>query len=77
EDAKTMTAGVVWAPMKTLTLTLDYYNIKVTNAIQSVAGSTKLATCYNTPGLTHIFCSSSSFTRNKTTGEIDFLSSQP
>jgi len=77
EDAKTMTAGVVWSPMKTLTLTFDYYNIKVTNAIQSVAGSTKLATCYNTPGLTHIFCSPASFTRNKTTGEIDFLSSQP
>jgi hypothetical protein len=42
EDAKTMTAGV-WSPTKTLTLTLDYYNIKITNAIQSVAGSTKLA----------------------------------
>lgn len=77
EDAKTMTAGVVWAPMKTLTLTLDYYNIKITNAIQSVAGSTKLSVCYNTPGLAHIFCSPSSFTRSKTTGEIDFLSSQP
>jgi iron complex outermembrane recepter protein len=77
EDAKTITAGVVWAPMKTLTLTLDYYSIKITNAIQSVAGSTKLSVCYNTPGLAHIFCSPSSFTRNKTTGEIDFLSSQP
>ncbi|MDI4635214.1 TonB-dependent receptor [Pelomonas sp. V22] len=77
EDAKTITAGAVWTPSKMLTLTLDYYSIKITNAIQSVAGSTKLATCYNTPGLAHIFCSPSSFTRNKTTGEIDFLSSQP
>ncbi len=77
EDAKTLTAGAVWSPTKTLTLTLDYYRIKISNAIQSVAGSTKLATCYNTPGLAHIFCSPSSFTRNKTTGEIDFLSSQP
>ncbi|MFT7773990.1 TonB-dependent receptor [Roseateles sp.] len=77
EDAKTITAGAVWSPVKTLTLTLDYYSIKISNAIQSVAGSTKLATCYNTPGLAHIFCSPASFTRNKTTGEIDFLSSQP
>jgi len=77
EDAKTITAGAVWSPMKTLTLTLDYYNIKISNAIQSVAGSTKLAVCYNTPGLAHLFCSPSSFTRNKATGEIDFLSSQP
>jgi len=77
EDARTVTAGVVWTPMKALTLTLDYYGIKITNAIQSVAGSTKLATCYNTPGLAHIFCSPSSFTRNKATGDIDFLSSQP
>ena len=60
-----------------LTLTLDYYRIKISNAIQSVAGSTKLATCYNTPGRAHIFCNASSFTRNPATGEIDFLSSQP
>lgn len=77
EDAKTLTAGAVWTPMKALTLTLDYYRIKVKNAIQSVAGSTKLSVCYNTPGLAHPFCSPSSFTRNATTGEINFLSSQP
>ncbi|QPF74526.1 TonB-dependent receptor [Roseateles sp. DAIF2] len=77
EDAKTLTAGIVWSPMRSLTLTLDYYRIKISNAIQSVAGSTKLATCYNTPGRAHIFCGPASFTRNASTGEIDFLSSQP
>jgi len=77
EDAKTLTAGAVWSPNKSLTLTLDYFNIKISNAIQSVDGSTKLSVCYNTPGLNHLFCAPSSFTRNKTTGEIDFLSSQP
>ncbi|MBN8506045.1 MAG: TonB-dependent receptor [Burkholderiales bacterium] len=77
EDADTLTAGIVWTPTRSLTLTLDYYNIKISNAIQSVAGSTKLATCYNTPSLAHIFCSPANFTRNRTTGEIDFLSSQP
>jgi iron complex outermembrane receptor protein len=77
EDAKTLTAGVVWAPSKALTLTLDYYNIKIDSAIQSVAGSTKLAVCYNTPGLNHVFCSPQNFRRNAVTGDIDFLSSQP
>ncbi len=77
EDADTLTAGIVWTPTRSLTLTLDYYSIKLKNAIQSVAGSTKLATCYNSPNLSHIFCSPASFTRNRTTGEIDFLSSQP
>lgn len=77
EDAKTLTAGAVWTPSKALTLTFDYFDIKLSNSIQSVAGSTKLSVCYNTPGLAHIFCNPSSFTRNRTTGEINFLSSQP
>jgi len=77
EDADTLTAGIVWTPTRSLTLTLDYYSIKLKNAIQSVAGSTKLATCYNSPNRSHIFCSPASFTRNPATGEIDFLSSQP
>ena len=79
EDARTTTLGMVWTPAFAggLTLTADYYDIKIENAIQSVAGSTKLALCYGTPGLSHPFCDSSNFTRNPVTGEIDFLSSQP
>jgi len=79
EDAKTLTLGAVWTPgfAPGLTLTLDYYDIEIDNAIQSVAGSTKLALCYNTPNLAHPFCGSSNFTRNPVTGEIDFLSAQP
>jgi outer membrane receptor protein involved in Fe transport len=79
EDATSVTAGVVWTPtfLSGLTLTADYYNIRITNAIQRVAGSTKLAICYNTPGLAHPFCEASNFTRNPRTGEVDFLSSQP
>ncbi|WP_449425600.1 hypothetical protein [Rhodanobacter lindaniclasticus] len=63
--------------MNDLTVTLDYYKIKIDNAIQRIDGSTKLAVCYNTPGLSHPFCSASNFTRNRQTGEIDFLSAQP
>lgn len=79
EDATSFTAGVVWTPTFApgLTLTLDYYRIRIENAIQRIAGSTKLAICYNTPGLAHPFCDASNFTRNPRTGEVDYLSSQP
>lgn len=79
EDATSFTAGVVWTPafLSGLTLTLDYYNIRIKNAIQRIDGSTKLSICYNTPGLAHPFCDASNFTRNPRTGEVDFLSSQP
>ncbi|WP_229459397.1 TonB-dependent receptor [Massilia cavernae] len=77
EDADTFTVGTVWTPSKSVTLTLDYFNIEINNAIQTVPGSTKLSVCYNSPGLSHIFCRPSSFTREPATGEINFLSSQP
>ncbi|MGV8932684.1 MAG: TonB-dependent receptor [Luteimonas sp.] len=79
EDAKTLTVGGVWTPAFAggLTLTFDYFNIKIDNAIQRIPGSTKLAVCYNTPALAHQFCSASNFTRNRLTGEIDYLSAQP
>jgi len=79
EDAKTFTLGVVWTPsfVSDLTLTADYFNIRIDNAIQRIDGSTKLSTCYNTPGLAHPFCSNANFTRNPLTGEVDFLSAQP
>lgn len=79
EDAETLTVGAVWTPsfLSGLTLTLDYFNIKIEDAIQRIDGSTKLSVCYNTPGLAHPFCSSEHFTRNPLTGEVDFLSAQP
>lgn len=79
EDAETLTVGAVWTPafISDLTVTLDYFNIKIEDAIQRIDGSTKLAVCYSTPGLAHPFCDSSNFTRNPLTGEIDFLSAQP
>lgn len=79
EDATSFTAGVVWTPTFApgLTLTLDYYRIRIENAIQRIAGSTKLAICYNTPSLAHPFCDASNFTRDPHTGEVNYLSSQP
>lgn len=77
EDARTTTIGAVWQPVGGLTMTLDYYDIKISNAIQSVPGSVKLSVCYDSPGLSHLFCGPASFTRNAATGDINFLSSQP
>jgi outer membrane receptor protein involved in Fe transport len=77
EDADTFTVGAVWTPSKSLTFTLDYFDIEINNAIETVPGSTKLSVCYNSPGMSHIFCRPSSFTRDPQTGEINFLSSQP
>ncbi len=79
EDATSFTAGVVWTPAFSpgLTLTLDYYSIRIKNAIQRIPGSKKLSLCYNTPGLTHPYCDASTFTRNPRTGEVDFLALQP
>ncbi len=79
EDAKSLTVGAVWTPgfLPGLTLAVDYFNIRIDNAIQRIDGSTKLSICYNTPGLAHPFCGSENFTRNPVTGEVDFLSSQP
>lgn len=77
ELAQTLSAGLVWTPARSVTLTADYFDIRIDNAIEAVPGSTKLASCYNTPDLAHVFCSASSFTRDPATGDIDFLSSQP
>lgn len=78
EDARTATVGVVWTPgfAPGLTLTVDYYRVRIENAIRSIEGSVKLRACYSTPNLTHPFCSPSNFTRDPATGEIDYLSSQ-
>jgi len=79
ETAKTLTLGLVWQPeqVKGLSLTVDYFDIKVEDAIRSIPGSTKLAICYASPGMNHPFCGPNNFTRSPLTGEVNFLSAQP
>ena len=79
EKARTLTAGMVWTPgfARDLVLTLDYYRYRINNAIARVDGSTKLRACYESAGLSHPFCGPANFTRNRLTGEVDFLSAQP
>jgi outer membrane receptor protein involved in Fe transport len=79
ETAETLTLGLVWQPpqLNGLSLTIDYFDIKIEDAIRSIPGSTKLAVCYATPNLAHPFCGADSFTRSPLTGEVNFLSAQP
>ncbi len=79
ESADTFTFGIVFEPsfLEGLSVTLDYYDVEISDAITQIPGSTKLDVCYNTPGLAHDFCSSGHFTRSSISGDVDFLSAQP
>lgn len=79
ESADTITVGIVWEPefLQGLSVTVDYYDVEITDAITQIPGSTKLDVCYNTPGLAHEFCSPTHFTRSSLSGDVDFLSAQP
>jgi outer membrane receptor protein involved in Fe transport len=79
ETADTLTLGLVFQPSfaEGLSLTVDYYDVEIQDAITQIPGSTKLSVCYNTPGLAHTFCSADHFTRSALSGDVDFLSAQP
>lgn len=78
ETSKTWTVGAVIEPSSIipgLTLTADWFDIKIDGAIRSIPGSTKLSVCYSTPNLAHPFCDD--FTRSPLTNEVTYLSAQP
>src|SRR3546814_337500 len=56
ESSKTWTIGAVFEPefVPGLSLTADWFNIDIKDAIRAIPGSTKLAVCYNTPNLAQI-----------------------
>jgi len=58
ETARTVTFGVVWqAPFtRGLTLSLDYFDIKINDAIMSVTESSLFNACYDAPSLNNLFC---------------------
>ena len=58
-----------------LSLTADWFDIKIKDAIRAIPGSTKLSICYASQNLSHPFCDD--FTRSPLTGEVTFLSAQP
>lgn len=77
ERAKTFTLGAIWEPNSETQLRVEYFHIALEDAIGSADGSTKLAACYASANLSHPFCSSTQFTRNSSTGQINYLSAQP
>ncbi len=79
ESTETLTLGLVWQPSQVsgLSMTVDYFDIKITDAIRSIPGSTRLAVCYASVGLSHPFCGPTNFTRSTLTGEVNYLSAQP
>ncbi len=78
ESSRTWTIGTVIRPrglVPGLSLTADWFDIDIKDAIRAIPGSTKLAVCYATPNRAHPFCSD--FTRSTLTGEVTYLSAQP
>lgn len=83
EKANTITAGVVlkspfpspWA--SGLSLSVDYYNIKIKDVISQVSAVTTLSKCYNQDGTNPTYDPASVFcaqiTRDPTTGFITFV----
>jgi len=69
ETATTWTIGAVIEPMYNLSLTVDYWNIKVEDAITSPTVDDIVGGCYNAPSASNPFCSL--IVRSATTGGLD------
>ena len=77
EEADTFTFGIVFHPafLEGFTATVDYFDIKLDNAINAVDGSDQLRLCYTDPSVYAEFCNS--FTRDAITNQVTFLRKRP
>lgn len=77
EDADTLTVGIVFQPafLEGFRATIDYFDIKIDNAINAVDGSDQLRLCYTDPSVYAEFCNS--FTRDAITNQVIFLNKRP
>ncbi len=77
EDADTLTFGIVFQPafLEGFSATVDYFDIKIDNAINAVDGSDQLRLCYLDPQLYAEFCNS--FVRDPITRQVTFLNKRP
>lgn len=73
ETAKTYTFGVVLQPrfVPGLTITGDYYNITIEDAIAAVSSQDIVDSCYDATSIDNQYCEL--FTRNRTAGSPTFL----
>ncbi len=72
EEADTVTVGLVFSPtfLDGFSATVDYYNIKLTNAISRIDTQVYLDNCY---AGSESHCSVLSLTRDEITGNIDYM----
>ena len=73
ETAKTWTVGVAFQPeaVPGLSVTVDYFNIKVTDAISAPTPGDAISACFNAPSAANPFCGSQFISRNPFTGGLD------
>ena len=77
EHADTFTLGLVYEPdwLNGLSLTWDYFDIAIDNAIGSVDGSNQLRLCYTDPTLYALYCNG--FTRDSVTKQVLRIERKP
>jgi len=71
EKADTITLGAVIRPLRGLSFTVDYYDIKVRDAIAQVGAQVLIDTCFNTLDAASTACSS--IVRDTFSGNINFV----
>ncbi len=73
EEAESITAGVVIQPrfLEGFTLTVDYWDIEIENAIAAVSAQDIVNSCYDAPSLDNQYCGL--FTRNRNAASPTFL----
>ncbi len=73
EESTSLTYGVVLQPrfIPGLSVTVDYWNIEIDDAISAVSAQDIVNSCYDGPNLQSVFCSQ--FTRNRNATSPTFL----
>ncbi|WP_430417647.1 TonB-dependent receptor domain-containing protein [Parasphingorhabdus sp.] len=73
EEATTYTIGVAVQPEQIpgLSVTIDYFNIKVTGAVSSPTVGDAIAACFDAPSAANPFCGPTFISRNPNTGGLD------
>ena len=76
EKSDTFTVGFVWRPeaVEGLNVTLDYYKVKVKDAISTINAQTMMNACFASGDNSSIFCQN--IVRNSTTGQIRRVNAQ-
>ncbi|MFC4312891.1 TonB-dependent receptor domain-containing protein [Steroidobacter flavus] len=83
EEAETITFGAVWRPafdsqlFSDVSISVDYYDIDISDVIGPVSGGTALSKCYNLDGSNPSYDAANAYCqiiqRNATTGGVDII----